>query len=247
MNNKFNKLCSFPNWKPELWNENVPDNIKDYTNCYSYALNRVEFNINDKLQPGELSGGKYDNMDCNTILNHIKKDLNRNDIKKSSNSEKLDCLHYKIALAIDKEHDEPDYHFYREDNDGSWSHKPGGNKATNLDASDNLINDPYSADRDYSHKEYTNDDGELEYGKNYKIFCGYYSIPINKGPVLYNWDTNTEYKINLDTNLNNFILKNNWENRERDDDNNNSNNSNNIFNINPMVDFTSLGSYFIKN
>ena len=45
MNNKFNKLCSFPNWKPELWNVNIPDNIKDYTNCYSYALNDINLDL----------------------------------------------------------------------------------------------------------------------------------------------------------------------------------------------------------
>ena len=213
------KLCKYPNWKPELWNENIPDNIKDYTNCYSYALNRLEFNIDDKLQPGELSGGKYSEMDCNVILQSIKKDLNRNDIISVKNDTKLDCLHYKIALALDVEHDKKDYHFYREDNNGSWSHKPGGNKATNLDASDNIITDPAKADRDYSKNTFTNDDGELENGKNYKIFCGYYSVPINNGPILYNWDSNTQFKINLDQNLNKFIKSHKWVNKHRDDNN----------------------------
>ena len=215
--NNLDKLCSFPNWKPELWNENIPENIKDYTNCYSYALNRFEFNINDKLQPGQLSGKKYTSMDCDVILEHIKKDLNRTDIIEVSNNTKLDCLHYKIAFAIDIEHDDPDYHFYREDNIGEWSHKPGGNVATNKDASNNLIKDPQKANRDYSNNKYTNNNGEEESGKNYKIFCGYYSIPINNGPILYNWDYNDNYNLTLDTNIDNFIKKKKWIHRERDD------------------------------
>jgi len=229
--NNFKKLCNFPNWKPELWNENIPENIKDYTNCYSYALNRFEFNINDKLQPGQLSGKKYTSMDCNIILKHIKKDLNRNDIIKVNNTTKLDCLHYKIALVLDKEHDDPDYHFYREDNIGEWSHKPGGNFATNKDASDNLITDPQKADRDYSDNKYTNDNGEEESGKNYKIFCGYYSIPINTGPTLYNWDQKKKHNITLDTNIDNFIKEKEWEHRERDNDNNDDNDNNSYVSI----------------
>lgn len=216
------KLCKFPNWKPELWNENIPENIKDYTNCYSYALNRLEFNIEDKLQPGQLSGKKYDEMDCNVILKYIRKDLNRIDILPVQNNTKLDCLHYKIALALDVEHKKKDYHFYRQDSDGLWSHKPGGNLATNLDASDNIIRDPKTADRDYSGNEFTNDDGELEYGKNYKIFCGYYSIPINSGPLLYNWDLNKKYNIDINQNINKFIEDNKWINKKRDDDKDNS-------------------------
>tara|TARA_Y100000590_G_scaffold467736_1_gene647690 strand:- start:1181 stop:1900 length:720 start_codon:yes stop_codon:yes gene_type:complete len=227
-----NKLCSFPNWKPELWNENIPDNIKDNTNCYSYALNRLEFNRDNKLQPGELSGSKYNNMDCDTIINHIKTDLNRNDIRETGHLDKLNCLYYKIALVLDIEHDDPDYHFYREDNIREWSHKPGGNNVTNLDSSNNIITDPNTADRNYSDREYTNDDGEIEYGKNYKIFCGYYSIPINRGPILYNWDINTEYRLDLDTdtNINNLINMNNLDNLKGDNNNN----------FKSLLDFTSV-------
>jgi hypothetical protein len=220
------KLCKYPSWKPELWNENIPENIKDYTNCYSYALNRFEFNIEDKLQPGELSGKKYDKIDCNVILEHIKKDLNRSDIISVSNNTKLDCLHYKIALALDIESNKNDYHFYREDSYNKWSHKPGGNLATNLDSSEKIITDPKTADRDYSNDQYTND-GELEYGKNYKIFCGYYSIPINSGPILYNWDYNSIHKINLNENLDKYIDSKNWINKERNDNNDNNDNDNN--------------------
>ena len=39
-----------------------------------------------------------------------------------------------------------DYHWYRLDNTGRWSHKPGQTRATNLDNSKRPINDPRRAD-----------------------------------------------------------------------------------------------------
>lgn len=42
-----------------------------------------------------------------------------------------------------------DYHFYREDTPGKWSHKRGDSAATRLDASGKEITDPETANRDY--------------------------------------------------------------------------------------------------
>ncbi len=39
-----------------------------------------------------------------------------------------------------------DYHWYREDTDGMWSHKPGSTPATNRDGSGQLIPNPEYAD-----------------------------------------------------------------------------------------------------
>jgi hypothetical protein len=40
----------------------------------------------------------------------------------------------------------PDYHWYRQDLNGKWSHKMGGTEATDRDASGNVIVDMESAD-----------------------------------------------------------------------------------------------------
>ena len=42
---------------------------------------------------------------------------------------------------------EGDYHWFRRDSDGTWSHKRGSDPATNLDFSDNVITNPETADR----------------------------------------------------------------------------------------------------
>lgn len=39
-----------------------------------------------------------------------------------------------------------DFHWYRLDNNGRWSHKPGQGRATNLDDAKNVINDPRKVD-----------------------------------------------------------------------------------------------------
>lgn len=66
-----------------------------------------------------------------------------------------------VALVVDPGSStrNPDYHWYRLDGDGTWSHKPGQTAATNRDNSGNVITDPRTANRG-----------------NYSIFCGFYML-----------------------------------------------------------------------
>ena len=66
--------------------------------------------------------------------------------------------YYLIAMSCIP--DGSDYHFYRQDASGLWSHKNGGNIARNTDESGNLIYDPEKADRG-----------------RYSVFCGFYTVP----------------------------------------------------------------------
>ena len=58
---------------------------------------------------------------------------------------------YKVALVLGLVKSggsvDQDYHWYRQDAGGKWSHKPGGKKATDKDQSGNEITDPETADR----------------------------------------------------------------------------------------------------
>jgi len=63
-----------------------------------------------------------------------------------------------------------DYHWYRLDSTGKWSHKPGPTPATNVDASGNPIASPETANRDYSGPDYS---------LNYSVFCGYFCVDKN--------------------------------------------------------------------
>ncbi|MCP4346045.1 MAG: hypothetical protein GY795_11035 [Desulfobacterales bacterium] len=48
----------------------------------------------------------------------------------------------KVALAV---RPNKDYHWYRQDSDGMWSHKIGNDEATNLDDSLETITNPETA------------------------------------------------------------------------------------------------------
>ena len=76
----------------------------------------------------------------------------------------MDPGEYKVALMIG---DKGDYHWVRQNYDGTWSHKRGITEVTNLDASGNVIYDPNKADFNYGDQNPS--------GDNYKI-VGYYAI-----------------------------------------------------------------------
>ena len=66
--------------------------------------------------------------------------------------------YYRIALCQNDKGTE--FHFYRQDKNGFWSHKNGWRKATNKDCDGRFITDP-------------------KYSNNgiYKVFCGYFLVP----------------------------------------------------------------------
>jgi hypothetical protein len=69
----------------------------------------------------------------------------------------------KIALVVDEDED---YHFYRQDSNGYWSHKPGATDVTHIDATGRPIYDPQLASRLYPGS-----------GLHYNQFCSYLCAP----------------------------------------------------------------------
>ena len=124
---KHDEECKKPHYTPKFWN-GLNKDIRKNTNCYSYAFDHIEIGNEKKLQPGELSSGKFGKYDCNEILNKVRSDYNNYDIIEVDKDYIAPCGNYKIALVIDRKGDEQDYHFYRLDFDGYWSHKTGKNK-----------------------------------------------------------------------------------------------------------------------
>jgi len=80
-------------------------------------------------------------------------------------NEKSSPNNYKVALVISPG---VDYHWYRQNSDGTWSHKLASNPSQNCDSDDDLIYDPEYCNREYS------------YGLNYTQFCGFYEVNINQ-------------------------------------------------------------------
>ena len=145
------------------WDETV----ENYSNCYAYALcNQVYPGTNNlwfKQQPGE-----YANVSCYPYTKQNIVSAVLADFAKYNNDFGTNLIFqevyrdticpagtYKVALVTSPY----DYHWYRQDADGYWSHKPGTTPASFIDDSDNLILDPAVADRG----DYTN-------------FLGYFAV-----------------------------------------------------------------------
>lgn len=163
--------------------------VRESHNCYSYFLNlhsskateicKNEFNRENycrRSQPGYASGYpalKKKDFNCKTIVKRTIDDNPKMFKVKGNKSCPPDF--YKGAIVV-----APgiDYHYYRLNDEGIWTHKPGYKPSTYLDAKNNVIKDPKTADRNYG--------PEL----NYKDFCGYTCVPRN--PLLKHMKMNTD-------------------------------------------------------
>lgn len=139
------------------WNSDL---LKDRSNCYAYALNNQVFPNTNKIwykqQPGEyydpIAGGT--NYTKSQVEYNVEKDFEKYSddfsqnmiFKEVDRDEVCPAGTYKVALVIVPTGTNPDYHWYRQDSDGLWSHKPGKTAATRLDNSGLPIIDPQIAD-----------------------------------------------------------------------------------------------------
>ena len=163
-----NSKCGGPEYNPDKWD--LTKDEHEINNCYSYVMDIKEKDILEKRQPGEFCGKEFE-YDCDNLDEMVKCDF-PNITKIDSIDSSIPCDHYRIALVLDKKGEHLDYHFYRQDLDGYWSHKTGHDPISNLDASGNRILNPEKIDRNYD----KNNNDHF----NYDIFCGYYSVKYNE-------------------------------------------------------------------
>ena len=127
--------CGIPTYTPAFWNDN--GTIQYHNNCYNYA--------NDKrtdtfAQPGRRAGAMYPQpIACAGVYQAALAD----GLTARPASGQCWCKD-QVALVVDPG---TDYHWYRRDQNGMWTHKPGGTRATNLDNSNNPISSPETANR----------------------------------------------------------------------------------------------------
>lgn len=156
-------------------------------NCFAYAFDIMdvpsheECNGADKEdckvpfhQPGKYSGqGDFHaEKRCFDLFTRLKADMPAIEIARAGQpikfTDKCPKGYSKIALVVDPKQD---YHFYRQDSNGFWSHKPGATAVTNKDTSGRLIYNPELANRD---ARKTADEKD---GLNYNVFCGFMCVP----------------------------------------------------------------------
>ncbi len=149
-------------YEPSKWNG---DGVRSY-NCYAYALNTKAY---EYMQPGGSEGHSFRNTSNyfgkETLLSMVELDAENYgfSFEEIGKYERCDEGYYKVALVVDPG---DDYHWYRQNYDGTWSHKVGGNPVTNLDYSEEVIYDPETCDR----KGPT---------YNYTEFYGFYQVDVS--------------------------------------------------------------------
>ena len=138
-----------PSYNPGKWN-NDP-NIRMKNNCYNYANDKI---TNTFAQPGRGTGstGPYPPQCSGTGDAAVRDGLSR-----VSNPSMTPAQGQIVALVVSPQPHFLDYHWYRRDSNGMWSHKAGETPARNTDNSGQLISNPETCDRG----PYTN-------------FCGYF-------------------------------------------------------------------------
>jgi hypothetical protein len=126
-----------PPWNPGKWNKPPTQKLN---NCYNYACDLPN---NTFAVPGFGAGYVITAISCAEVIRGAVKDgLSEIDCDRHCPS---GCWKVALAVALND-----DFHWYRQDDNDLWSHKPGQTAATNLDASGNPITDPRTADLDYS-------------------------------------------------------------------------------------------------
>lgn len=141
-----------PKYNAKLWNNPL---TRVEHNCYAYVINTIAQRTG-KPQPGYFSGFPPmgdDDYHCEEFYRRLKKDIPS--LYLTTFTERCKPGFYKGFLAIDPKKEDPDYHFYRQDRNGYWSHKPGRLDAVNYDASSQKILNPFFADRKYQHYNYS--------------------------------------------------------------------------------------------
>lgn len=134
-------VATNPDYLPNVWNAN--SGITGNNNCYNYANDQLTSN---RAIPGRANGAAVINRDCQSVslaceLDGLVQLKNRHFKKLTLRDPSKEWF---VALAIDPAG--LDYHFWRQDNDGCWSHKIGISPVTRLDNSSVPITDPQSCD-----------------------------------------------------------------------------------------------------
>jgi len=140
------RILSIPPYDPGKWNND--HNIRTKNNCYNYSNDKI---TNTFAQPGRGSGQMYSAIDCGNVESAAQRD---GQVQIPSPNVTPAAGHI-IALVVAPGYD---YHWYRRDENGMWSHKPGQTPARNTDNSGRPILSPETCDRG-----------------PYTSFCGYFN------------------------------------------------------------------------
>jgi hypothetical protein len=133
------ELGGRPRYKPKRWNEDL--DVLQANNCYNYGADRRKRN-GDSATPGAGGGHPVVIGVCADFTDAVLADDN----KPLKSVPKGPADGWPIALFTAPNGDN---HFYRQDDSGYWSHKPGSFPVRSCDESGTLIENPKTADTLY--------------------------------------------------------------------------------------------------
>jgi hypothetical protein len=136
-------------YNPGFWNNN--STVRSRNNCYNYASNK---RTDTFAQPGRGCGRMYTAITCAEVTRAALCDGLHRRYVCFPDSEKP---RYLVALVVAPGPGFVDFHWYRKNKEGFWSHKPGSTAARNTDNSGKVITNPQTCDRG-----------------PYTQFCGYF-------------------------------------------------------------------------
>jgi hypothetical protein len=136
-------------YNPGFWNNDA--HIRANNNCYNYASNK---RTDTFAQPGRGSGHQYTAITCPAVTKAALSDGLHQRYVCFPDSEKP---RYLVALVVAPGPGFVDFHWYRRNKEGFWSHKPGGTAVRNVDNSNHVITNPATCNRG-----------------PYTQFCGYF-------------------------------------------------------------------------
>jgi hypothetical protein len=131
-----NHAADAPAYNPNIWN--VPS-VQPYNNCYNYANNHA---TNTFAQPGRATGHQATVMACNKVTPAAQSDGLK--VVPNFAAPLSKGQGWYVALVV---WPNSDYHWYRQDNVGCWSHKPGSTAVRNVDNAGHAITDPQTCNR----------------------------------------------------------------------------------------------------
>jgi hypothetical protein len=129
--------CSIPSYTPRYWNDG--GTIQANNNCYNYATNK---RTDNRADPGGGAGHSCHGRSGCDVAGYVQLATNDGLIPTTRDAA---CPDNRALVALFVS--DGDYHWFRRDSNGRWSHKPGDHEATNLDWSGKVITDPETADR----------------------------------------------------------------------------------------------------
>ncbi len=133
-----------------------------YNNCYAYAFDNHNVLSSKKDIPGlDDSIRPYT---CKSLVAGILSDHPNASIVNKSDS--CPVGFHKVYLAVDDRPKQNDFHFWRQESEGHWTHKLGTQLPSNVDASHQMIHDP-----ELSNKHFDN--------YQYDTTCAYFCAPTN--------------------------------------------------------------------